>query len=96
MSINYTYEAIVIGSGFGGSINTCRLSKKWPGKVLLLERGKRYPKGSFPRSPHAMADNFWNIPLEAEKDRKILPVKKRTACLMCVTLKILMPWSAPD
>ena len=41
MDIEYEYEAIVIGSGFGGSINTCRLSKKWPGQVLLLERGKR-------------------------------------------------------
>jgi cholesterol oxidase len=64
MDIQYDYEAIVIGSGFGGSINTCRLSKKWPGKVLLLERGKRYPMGSFARSPHDMARNFWNLPQE--------------------------------
>ncbi|MGS2721522.1 GMC oxidoreductase [Paraglaciecola aestuariivivens] len=55
------YEAIVIGSGFGGAINACRLAKKWPGKVLVLERGKRYPMGSFPRSPHAMSTNFWNL-----------------------------------
>ena len=67
MSINYDYEAIVVGSGFGGSINTCRLAKKWPGKVMLLERGKRYPMGSFPRSPHDMANNFWNI---VHEDRK--------------------------
>src|SRR2546425_2821703 len=58
------YEAIVIGSGFGGAINACRLSKKWPGKVLVLERGKRYPMGSFPRSPHDFARNFWNLPQE--------------------------------
>jgi cholesterol oxidase len=58
------YEAVVIGSGFGGAINACRLSKKWPGKVLVLERGKRYPKGSFPRSPHDMARNFWNVQSE--------------------------------
>lgn len=70
MSINYDYEAIVIGSGFGGSINTCRLSKNWPGKVLLLERGKRYPMGSFPRSPHDMASNFWNIVREDRKRPK--------------------------
>ncbi|WP_428352929.1 GMC family oxidoreductase N-terminal domain-containing protein [Methyloprofundus sp.] len=61
MAIKYDYEAIVIGSGFGGSINTCRLANKWPGKVMLLERGKRYPMGSFPRKPHDMANNFWNI-----------------------------------
>ncbi|WP_339723295.1 GMC oxidoreductase [uncultured Paraglaciecola sp.] len=55
------YEAIVIGSGFGGAINACRLAKKWPGKVLVLERGKRYPMGSFPRTPHDMSNNFWNV-----------------------------------
>jgi cholesterol oxidase len=54
------YEAIVIGSGFGGAISCCRLSQKWKDKVLLLERGKRYPMGSFPRSPHDMANNFWS------------------------------------
>ena len=59
------YEAVVIGSGFGGAITACRLSKKWPdGGVLILERGKRYPKGSFPRTPHGMTKNFWNVPEE--------------------------------
>ncbi|MCP3869459.1 MAG: GMC family oxidoreductase, partial [Gammaproteobacteria bacterium] len=61
------YEAIIIGSGFGGSVNACRLSRKWPGKVLLLERGKRYPMGSFPRKPHDVSRNFWNINREARK-----------------------------
>ena len=56
------YEALVIGSGFGGAISTCRLAEQWNDKVLLLERGKRYPMGSFPRSPHDLAANFWNIP----------------------------------
>ncbi len=58
------YEAVVIGSGFGGAITACRLSKKWPQKVLVLERGKRYPMGSFPRKPYDMARNFWNLPSE--------------------------------
>jgi cholesterol oxidase len=50
------YEAIVIGSGFGGAITGCRLAKQWPqGGVLILERGKRYPMGSFPRKPHDFA-----------------------------------------
>ena len=56
------YEAVVIGSGFGGAINACRLARKWPGgQVLVLERGKRYPMGSFPRSPHDFARNFWSL-----------------------------------
>ena len=55
-------EAVVIGSGFGGAVSCCRLAQKWGKGVLLLERGKRYPMGSFPRSPHQMADNFWSDP----------------------------------
>jgi cholesterol oxidase len=56
------YEAIVIGSGFGGAITACRLAKKWPGeKVLVLERGKRYPMGSFARSPHDVGQAFWAL-----------------------------------
>jgi cholesterol oxidase len=58
------FEVAVIGTGFGGAILACRTAKKWPGSVLVLERGKRYPLGSFPRSPHAMAENFWNLPTE--------------------------------
>lgn len=57
-------EAVVIGSGFGGAISCCRLAQKWGKGVLLLERGKRYPMGSFPRSPHQMADNFWCDPAD--------------------------------
>src|SRR5215831_121634 len=57
-------EAVVIGTGFGGGINACRLTKRWPGKVLVLERGKRYPMGAFPRTPHDFAQNFWNLPDE--------------------------------
>ena len=28
--------------------------------VLVLERGKPYPPGSFPRTPWDMAHNFWD------------------------------------
>jgi cholesterol oxidase len=66
------YDTIVIGSGFGGAINACRISKHRPGKVLVLERGRRYPMGSFPRKPHEMARNFWNLPKEQRaRPRKI-------------------------
>src|SRR3989442_2509917 len=63
-TISYDYEVVVIGSGFGGGVLACRTSKAWPGKVLVLERGKRYPMGSFPRTPHDMARNFWYRPDE--------------------------------
>ena len=65
------HEAIVVGTGFGGAINACRLSKKWPGQVLVLERGRRYELGTFPRTPHDMSHSFWNTPLEKRRRPKV-------------------------
>lgn len=59
MHASLEQEAVIIGSGFGGSVMCARLSKKWPGRVLLLERGKAYALGAYPRSPHDLADNLW-------------------------------------
>jgi cholesterol oxidase len=59
MNKSLDHEAVIIGSGFGGAVMSARLSKRWPGKVLLLERGKQYPLGAYPRSPSDMADNLW-------------------------------------
>lgn len=44
------FDAIVIGSGFGGAINACRLAEAGY-KVLVLERGHRWDKKDYPRSP---------------------------------------------
>lgn len=53
------YDAVIVGSGFGGSVMAYRLAEAGL-NVCLLERGKAYPPGSFPRAPHKMKDNFWN------------------------------------
>jgi cholesterol oxidase len=54
-----SFDAIVVGSGFGGSVTACRLAEAGR-NVLLLERGKPYPPGSFPRSPRQVRDEaFW-------------------------------------
>jgi len=53
------FDAIVIGSGFGGSVTAFRLAEAGL-RVCVLERGKPYPPGEFPRSPHRMKNNFWD------------------------------------
>ena len=53
------FDAVVVGSGFGGSVMTYRLAKKGL-RVCLLERGQAYAPGSFPRSPYKMKKNFWD------------------------------------
>ena len=45
-----TFDAIVIGSGFGGAITACRLAEKGM-KVLVLERGRRWAARDYPRKP---------------------------------------------
>jgi len=44
------FDAIVIGSGFGGAISACRLAEKGM-KVLVLERGRRWSASEYPRKP---------------------------------------------
>ncbi len=51
------YDAIVVGSGFGGGITACRLAEQgW--RVCVLERGRRFGAGDFPdrlaQFPHAL------------------------------------------
>jgi cholesterol oxidase len=53
------FDVIIVGSGFGGSVMAWRLAEAGL-RVCLLERGKAYPPGSFPRSPHGMRRNFWD------------------------------------
>ena len=47
------FDVIVIGSGFGGAITACRLAEA-NYKVLVLERGRRWDKTSYPRQPNDM------------------------------------------
>jgi cholesterol oxidase len=50
---------VVIGSGFGGAINACRLAQAGR-SVCILERGKRWGKKDFPRTTGQVARAFWN------------------------------------
>jgi cholesterol oxidase len=48
------FDAIVIGSGFGGAVTSCRMAEAGM-RVLVLERGRRWDSSSFPRK----ADDAW-------------------------------------
>lgn len=48
------FDAIVIGSGFGGAVTACRLAEAGLA-VLVLERGRRWETRDYPRGP----DDAW-------------------------------------
>ena len=54
------YDAVVIGSGFGGAIAACRLALAGQ-SVCLLERGPERKKTDFPRSEYEVSNRaLWN------------------------------------
>jgi cholesterol oxidase len=53
------FDAVVVGSGFGGSVTAYRLAEAGH-RVCLLERGKAFPPNSFPRSPLGLKRQFWD------------------------------------
>jgi cholesterol oxidase len=53
------FDAVIIGSGFGGSVMAFRLAEAGL-RVCVLERGKSYPPNSFPRAPYDLGQNFWD------------------------------------
>ncbi|HEX9763672.1 MAG TPA: GMC family oxidoreductase N-terminal domain-containing protein, partial [Candidatus Acidoferrales bacterium] len=52
-----SFDAIVIGSGFGGAVVACRLAERGR-SVLVLERGRRWGRTDFPR-PNQKDAPWW-------------------------------------
>jgi cholesterol oxidase len=48
-------DSIVIGSGFGGAVTACRLAEAGD-RVIVLERGRRWNRNTYPRKP---TDAWW-------------------------------------
>lgn len=53
-----TFDYIVIGSGFGGSVSAMRLSEKGY-KVLVIEKGKWWKANDFPKSNWSLGKFLW-------------------------------------
>jgi len=53
------FDVIVVGSGFGASVSAYRLAEAGR-RVCVLERGRSYPPGSFPRDPRGLSTNMWD------------------------------------
>jgi cholesterol oxidase len=54
-----SYDAIVVGSGFGGGIAACRLAEA-NRSVCVLERGRRWGRADFPDSPDDIDKFVWH------------------------------------
>lgn len=53
------FDAIVIGSGFGGGVTACRLAEAgW--SVAVLERGRRFARTDFPDRAAAVPRMLWH------------------------------------
>src|SRR2546426_8913832 len=61
MAANPGYDAVVVGSGFGGSISALRIAEHGR-SVLVLERGRRYRPGEFPRDVRDTNALLWRYP----------------------------------
>lgn len=53
-----TYDYVIVGSGFGGSVSAMRLTEKGY-RVLVMERGKRYHTQDFPKTNWNVFKYLW-------------------------------------
>jgi cholesterol oxidase len=57
--VESAYDVVVVGSGFGGGVTSCRLAEQGL-RVCVLERGRRFGPGDFPDRPEQAPLAFWH------------------------------------
>jgi cholesterol oxidase len=58
MQLKETYDYIIIGSGFGGSVSALRLAEKGY-SVLVIEKGRRFESADFPKTNWDLRRWLW-------------------------------------
>ena len=71
---NETYDFVIIGSGFGGSVSAMRLTEKGY-HVLVMERGKRYHTQDFPKTNWNVFKYLWAPALRCFGILQISPLR---------------------
>jgi cholesterol oxidase len=56
--MDFDYDYVVVGSGFGGSVSACRLAEKGY-SVAVVEMGKRWTEETFPKSTWNLRRWIW-------------------------------------
>ena len=74
MTPNNTYDFVIIGSGFGGSVSAMRLTEKGY-SVLVLEKGKRFEDKDFAKSNWQFWKYLWLPALRAHGILQISIIK---------------------
>ncbi len=74
MSSEETFDYVVIGSGFGGSVCALRLAEKGY-RVLILEKGKRYRDEDFPKTNWIFWKYLWAPGLRCFGNLQITPFR---------------------
>jgi cholesterol oxidase len=75
------YDAVVVGSGFGGGIAACRLAAAgW--RVCVLERGRRWGVADFPEHPEDAPGAIWH-PTANPKGLYEIRIMRDVATITC-------------
>ena len=72
--VQYDYDWIVIGSGFGGSVSALRLAEKGY-RVAVLECGRRFRDEDLPRNAWQLSRYFWAPMLGLKGLLRLTPFK---------------------